>query len=226
MRKVRNNYSWPLDKDFIAHGTAHLSKNWTAQDQKEYNADYYQQHKEKWGVKGESSSKSTYSEYSENDPDFADKNFSNANNVADTDYYAFTGANGNGVIIQEDMKWELGKGQKIDKNMHRRLRAVNNIIDQRQKDGEKTTTDDFVKLTSQAIDGTLDVNEDKKARQKNALGAQGSTASAGKYLDDIYAQAEAHLKEKGIDAESDIGKAFYEKFNKLVANQAKTVNWK
>lgn len=35
----KNNYSWSLDT--ISHGTAHLSKNWTAQDQKEYNHWYY-----------------------------------------------------------------------------------------------------------------------------------------------------------------------------------------
>lgn len=38
-----NNYSWSLsrERDVISHGTAHLSKNWTKQDQKEYNHWYY-----------------------------------------------------------------------------------------------------------------------------------------------------------------------------------------
>lgn len=42
----KNDYSWDLD--CISHkatGKAHLSKNWTAQKQKEYNAWYYKTHK-------------------------------------------------------------------------------------------------------------------------------------------------------------------------------------
>lgn len=217
---MKNKYSWSLIKH-DGTGTAHYSKNWSKQDQDEYNAKYYQEHKEKWGIKG-TGTKAKVSEWSADDPDFADENYSDSNNIADTDYYAFTNKDGNTIILEEDMKWDLGK-TKVDKAMQRRLRSVSDIIDQRQKDGEKTTNDTFRQLTSQAIDGTLDVNEDKKARQKNKLGAKGSTVKVGKYLDDIYSQAEKHLQDKGIDPESATGKAFYEKFNKLVEKQAATI---
>lgn len=40
-----NNYGWNLDSDYICHSPsqkgAHYSKNWTKQDQKEYNHQYY-----------------------------------------------------------------------------------------------------------------------------------------------------------------------------------------
>lgn len=178
MRNSRNNYSWCLDT--ISHGTAHYSKNWDKADQDEYNAKYYQEHKEKWGVKGDRSSGSKYSEYNANDPDFAESNYSDSNLIDGTDFYAFTGANGNTVILDEDSKYELGAGQTVDKGMARRLRAFGDIVEQRRK-------------------------------------------NVSKYLDDIYSQAESHLKEKGIDPESAVGKEFYRKFNDLVAQQAKTV---
>lgn len=39
-----NNYSWSIsrERDVISHGTAHLSKNWTKDKQKEYNHWYYE----------------------------------------------------------------------------------------------------------------------------------------------------------------------------------------
>ena len=49
-------------------------------------------------------------EYSDNDPDFDDKNYSNENNVADTDFYTFKRPDGRIVILQEDMKWVLPAG--------------------------------------------------------------------------------------------------------------------
>lgn len=51
-----NDYSWSLDEspEFIAH-SAHYSKNWKKADQDAYNKTYYQQHKEKWGVKSDAS---------------------------------------------------------------------------------------------------------------------------------------------------------------------------
>lgn len=50
--KKKNDYSFSLDS--IQHGTAHYSKNWSRQDQNEYNHKYYQEHKEKWGQKAKS----------------------------------------------------------------------------------------------------------------------------------------------------------------------------
>lgn len=61
-------------------------------------------------VKGNSASKSTYGEYSDNDKDFAEKNYNQKNHVEDTDFYTFKRDDGKWVILEEDMKWVLPEG--------------------------------------------------------------------------------------------------------------------
>lgn len=47
-----NQFSFALDNPcFLVH-SAHYSKNWNKKKQDEYNAKYYQEHKDKWGVDG------------------------------------------------------------------------------------------------------------------------------------------------------------------------------
>lgn len=65
---MKNDYEWNLghwnDPEYIAHGTAHYSAHWNKADQDRYNKEYYQKHKDKWGVKGgynETSDEVTYS---------------------------------------------------------------------------------------------------------------------------------------------------------------------
>lgn len=48
-----------------------------------------------------------YSEYSEDDPDFDEKNYSSSNRVGDTDFFMYTRPDGRTVILEEDMKWVL-----------------------------------------------------------------------------------------------------------------------
>lgn len=47
-----NNYSFALDRSCVLIHSAHYSKNWNKDKQDEYNAKYYQEHKDKWGVSG------------------------------------------------------------------------------------------------------------------------------------------------------------------------------
>lgn len=47
-----NNYSFALDTPCVLIHSAHYSKNWNKDKQDEYNAKYYQEHKDKWGVDG------------------------------------------------------------------------------------------------------------------------------------------------------------------------------
>lgn len=47
-----NNYSFALDSPCILAHSAHYSKNWNKDKQDAYNAKYYQEHKDKWGVDG------------------------------------------------------------------------------------------------------------------------------------------------------------------------------
>ena len=55
-----------------------------------------------------------YSEYDENDPDFADENYTEDRRVGDTNFFIFKGNNGKTVILEEDMKWTLPKGISPD----------------------------------------------------------------------------------------------------------------
>lgn len=70
----------------------------------------------KKAIKGNSGSintratKSSYGEYSDNDKDFAEENYSDKNHVEDTDFYTFKRSDGQWVILEEDMKWVLPKG--------------------------------------------------------------------------------------------------------------------
>ena len=61
-------------------------------------------------LKAKQSAKKYFNEYSDNDSDFAEKNYSKENRVADTDFYTFKRDDGKWVILEEDMKWVLPKG--------------------------------------------------------------------------------------------------------------------
>ena len=67
-----------------------------------YNHEYYMKNKEKWGVK--------YSEQTNGDSDFDDKNFTDENRLGDTDFYGIKGADGSWTVIEENMKWKLPAG--------------------------------------------------------------------------------------------------------------------
>ena len=60
--------------------------------------------------KKSSSEKTSYSEWSENDKDFDEKNYNKNNHVADTDFYTFKRNDGKWVVLEEDMKWVLPDG--------------------------------------------------------------------------------------------------------------------
>ena len=61
-------------------------------------------------LKAKRSAKKYFNEYSDNDSDFAEKNYSKENHVEDTDFYSFKRKDGKSVILEEDMKWVLPKG--------------------------------------------------------------------------------------------------------------------
>lgn len=61
-------------------------------------------------LKAKQSAKKYFNEYSDNDSDFAEKNYSKENRIEDTDFYSFKRKDGKSVILEEDMKWVLPKG--------------------------------------------------------------------------------------------------------------------
>ena len=91
----------------------------------------------------EGSNASKVSEYKKGDPDFDDKNYDEKNRLGDTDFFAFTRPDGKVVILEEDMKWELPSGQKVDSEMIKRLQGL----------GQSKTNDEFINNVTSAISG-------------------------------------------------------------------------
>lgn len=96
---------------------------------------------------------SKYSEYSDGDHDFDDKNYSKKNQLGDTDFYGFQRSDGTYVILEEDMKWELPKGTKITPELIKRLESFDKTIEQKRQNGEKVSASDWEKMATSAIDG-------------------------------------------------------------------------
>lgn len=91
----------------------------------------------------EGSNAAKVSEYKKGDPDFDEKNYSDKNRLGDTDFFAFTRPDGKVVILEEDMKWELPSGQKINSEMIKRLEGL----------GASKSNDEFINKATNAISG-------------------------------------------------------------------------
>lgn len=102
---------------------------------------------------GSGSGGSIYSEYTKNDRDFDEKNYSDKNRLGDTNFYGFTKPDGTVVILEEDMKWALPKGTKLTSELIKRLESFDRDIESRRNKGEKVTADDWNRMAKQAIDG-------------------------------------------------------------------------
>ena len=91
----------------------------------------------------EGSNAAKTSSYKKGDPDFDEKNYDEKNRLGDTDFFAFTRPDGKVVILEEDMKWELPSGQKIDDAMIKRLQGL----------GKAKSNDEFINNATAAISG-------------------------------------------------------------------------
>lgn len=91
----------------------------------------------------EGSNAAKVSEYKKGDSDFDEKNYSDKNRLGDTDFFAFTRPDGKVVILQEDMKWELPSGQKVNPDMIKRLQSL----------GQPKSNDEFINNVTSAISG-------------------------------------------------------------------------
>lgn len=86
------------------YGTANSVTNEKGTDGKKnnsssYNHDYYVKNKAKW--------KNNKKEYSKDDKDFDESNYSDENWVKDTDFYAKKNPDGTYTVLLEDSKWTL-----------------------------------------------------------------------------------------------------------------------
>lgn len=128
-------------------------------------------------VNGEGSSSSGVKRYSDGDGDFDDKNYSPKNLLGDTDFYGFTTKDGRTVILQEDAKWELPAGKKIDKKLVSRLEAFDKEIERRRNAGEKISSDEWEKLASEAVSGS---GAKKTSSKKGSSASKGSKGKSSK----------------------------------------------
>ena len=98
--------------------------------------------------------KSNFSEYTKDDPDFDDKNYSKKNRLGDTEFYGFKRDDGTSVIVEEDMKWVLPKGTEITPDLIKRLESFDLAMEEKRNSGKNYTTADWQKWAKEAIDGS------------------------------------------------------------------------
>lgn len=152
------------------YGTANSVTNEKGTDGKknnssEYNHDYYMKNKEKW--------KGTHSEYSKDDKDFDESNYSEKNRLGDTDFYGWQKEDGSWVILEEDMKFTIPAGM-TRAEIIQRLEAFDKEIEAKRQKGEKFTGDDWLNGAKNALRSKDDEKEfDVEAAARDVI--------AGKY---------------------------------------------
>lgn len=130
------------------------------------------------------SSSSKLNRYSKDDSDFDDKNYSPKNLLGDTNFYGFTTKDGRTVILQEDVKWELPAGKKIDKKLVERLEAFDKEIERRRDAGEKISADEWEKLASEAVNGSgAKKTSSKKGSSSGSKGSKGKSSKSKEMSD-------------------------------------------
>lgn len=93
------------------------------------------------------------STYKDGDKDFDDANYDEKNRLGNTDFFLHTRKDGSKVILEEDTKWEIG--HNVDKDdLIKNLEAFGKDLDNRKKNGEKYTANDWDKWASEAINKT------------------------------------------------------------------------
>lgn len=107
-------------------------------------------------LKSKRSAKKYFNEYSDNDSDFAEKNYSKENRVADTDFYTFKRNDGKSVILEEDMKWVLPKG--VDAGDP----AINSALKKIANSGNFKSYDDWLENANDILGDAIEKVRDKE----------------------------------------------------------------
>lgn len=140
------------------------------------------QHSEKASTekRSGSTSKSTYGEYTKDDPDFNDYNYRDENMVSDTDFYVHRRKDGTNVILEEDMKWVLPKG--VDGRspaIQKALRDFSDATESARRLGKNYTADDWVDGATAAIDAAVEET------MRNQSGNSNAPRVSQEYLDEL-----------------------------------------
>ena len=142
----------------------------------------------------EGSNAAKVSEYKKGDTDFDEKNYDEKNRLGDTDFFAFTRPDGKVVILEEDMKWELPSGQKVDDAMIKRLQSL----------GQAKSNDEFINNATTAISGgsngklsEKDIdNLAKETIRGNFKNGKERKDLLGEHYKDVQARVNQMLKKK------------------------------
>jgi hypothetical protein len=94
----------------------------------------------------------TFCEYSINDPDFADVNYSESNRLGDTDFFGVVKEDGTIVILEEDMKWTVKHGD-LDDITERLEGFEDRIIETRNQGLWRHSNIMWVEWATEAIEG-------------------------------------------------------------------------
>lgn len=137
------------------YGTANSTSNEKGTDNKknntsEYNHEHYMKHKDKW--------KGNFSRYSEDDRDFDEKNYSEANRLGDTDFYGWQREDGSWVILEEDMKFTIPAGMSKEEIISN-LEAFDKEVEAKRQAGENYSGEEWRNGVQRALSSKSDEKE-------------------------------------------------------------------
>lgn len=185
-----NDYMWDLDTNslgVIAHGKAHLSKNWTKEKQDAYNAWYYQTHKYKWA---------------DND-DFdsfmkahGGENTKNFQWVGNTDYGIAEAKDGSKVLIRGTSGNIVASGKELggrdarelsqwlkDRDKEARDYLRDNKIDENSKAGREYLADVDAKASTKVknynVKPEIELEDDSKKKKSSGKKSGSSKKGSG-----------------------------------------------
>lgn len=142
------------NKEHAKYGSVNSTSSEKGTDNKknntsEYNHDYYMKNKNKWAGNSK--------EWSKDDKDFDESNYSDENWLKDTDFYIKKKDDGSYVVLLEDTKWTIPKGANIEE-------IKKNLQEAAKSDDVKKRSAAFKDILSGGKSGEKEFDVDAAAR--------------------------------------------------------------
>lgn len=128
--------------------------------------------------------------YKEDDKDFDESNYKDENLLGDTDFYGFQREDGTYVILNEDLKWQLAKGQKATPELIKRLESFSGDMDSLRNKGKEISQKNYETLASYAINNDVD-----SIAREVLKGSFGNGAKRKELLGSNYASVQKRVNE-------------------------------
>ena len=109
-----------------------------------------------------------------------DEKYSEKDRIGDTEFFGFKNKDGRTVIVEEDKKWTLPEGKKLDASLKKRLAAVEQEIADRRERGEKVDSDEWNRLVDEAINGTKKSSKSKGSKSSKGKSSSSNSGKSGK----------------------------------------------